>query len=178
MQDNALIELFLPIITAGLTAAGYTGVATSASFQPTRQGVNSQPTVYFFKVGDHRYGFLKRFDKWDTVSEMMIHTEIQNYETTFQVSAWVIQNPASISYTASDLVNSVAQIMQSEATVNTLNASNVGILRVEPVLNPYFIDDKDRYEASPSFTFTLTHKQVSTVPIPVIQFVEYDIFPI
>ena len=168
MTDNQLIQLFLPIINAGLIAEGYTGVAVKQANQPTQQGANTIPTVYFFKVNNRRYGFLGRRDKWDSVNSKMVHTEAQYMECTFQISALVRQSPYSPDkYTASDLVNEVASIMQSDNTRDILNASGVGILRVTDIRNPYFVDDKDQFEASPSFDFILTFedRRVSTVPI-------------
>lgn len=164
MTDNELIQLFLPIINAGLIADNYTDVAVKQNYQPTQQGANSQATVYFFKVNNRRYGFLGRRDVWDSINNKMVHTEAQYMECTFQVSALVRQSPCNISYTASDLVNEVASIMQSDNTRAILNSSGVGILRVTDVRNPYFVDDKDQFEASPSFDFTLTFEdfRVST----------------
>lgn len=176
MKDNDLIQLFLPIINAGLVTLGYTGVVVKQTYEPTQQGVNTVPTVYFYKLFDHRYGFRKASDKWDEVNSEMVHTEEQKYETTFQISALVIQDPANISYTASDLVNDVAAIMQSVATINTLEAQGVGIYRVTEVRNPYFTDDKDRNEASPSFDFTLTHTQTIVSTVPVIETTEFGIY--
>lgn len=170
MQDNALIRLFLPIINAGLIADGYTGVNVLQANQPTQQGVPIAPSVYFTKIGDHRYGFLHRDDTWDDINSRMVHTEIQQYETTFQVSALVLQNPrVTNKYTASDLVNEVAAILQSDNTVTTLMESNVGILRVQEIRNPFFVDDMDNFEASPSFDFTLTHLQTRVSVDPVIE---------
>ena len=56
--------------------------------------------------------------------------------------------------------------MQSDATRAILNASGVGILRVTDIINPYFVDDRDNFEASPSFDFVLTYQnvRVSTSP--------------
>lgn len=179
MLDNQIIQLFLPIIRNGLIAAGYLGVAIKQMNQPTQQGVNTQPTVYYYKISDHRYGFRKSEDVWDDNIEKMVHTEIQDYETTFQINALVIQNPTTPNqYTASDLVNIVAQIMQSANTINTLTRNNVGIYKITDIRNPYFLDDRDRFEASPSFDFTLTHKQVSTSTNPVIQSFIPGIYPI
>ncbi len=149
MLDNQLIQLFLPLITAGLTAQGYSGVSVTQSFQPTQQGAFTGPAVYFFKIGDHRYGFLGRTNVWDSVHGVEVHTETQNYETTFQVSAWVRQVPGVSTYTASDLVNVVSGILQSDSTVFTLAANDVGIYRITDVRNPYFVDDRDQHEASP-----------------------------
>ena len=176
MTDNELIRLFLPIIQDGLLEGGYNNVDTKQANQPTQQGINTQPTVYFFKVSDHRYGFLRRGDVWDSQANQMVHTELQMYETVFQVSALVAQNPKTPNkYTASDLVNEVAAIMQSDKTREKLWLRGVGILRVIEITNPYFSDDRDQFEASPSFTFTLTYPRARVSANPVIQSFEYDI---
>ena len=166
--DNSLIQLFLPIINAGLIADGFTGVTVKQANQPTQQGIQTNPAIYFFKVGDKRYGYLGRLDEWDQVHSTMVHNESQYYESTWQVSALVLQNPTTPNqYTASDLVNEVASIMQSDMTRDILNQSGVGILRVMDLINPYFVDDRDNFEASPSFDFVLTYENIrpSTSPI-------------
>ena len=159
MTDNQLIRLFLPIINAGLLADGYDNVEVKQNYQPTQQGPNTDPTVYFFKVNSRRYGFLGRWDKWDSINNKMVHTEAQYMESTFQVSTLVRQSPYKPNaYTAADLANEVASIMQSDNTRDILNNSGVGILRITDIRNPYFVDDKDQFEASPSFDFTLTYE--------------------
>lgn len=165
MQDNELFELFLPIISSGLIALGYSTIIVRQSSVPTQFGAQSAPAVYCFKIHDHRYGFPERKNQWNT--SVMNLTETQWVETTFQVSTWAIQDPTDTTLpTASDLANMTAQIMASDSTRTTLKASNVGILRVSEVSNPYFIDDKNRHEASPSFDFTLTHRRVLTSTVP------------
>jgi hypothetical protein len=177
MLDNQLIQVFLPIITTGLTNAGFTGVTVKQANQPTQQGINlTAPAIYFYKIGDHRYGHVYREDVWDPISSSMVYTETQQYETTFQISALVLQDPTNINaYTASDLVNTVAQIMQSASTIQTLVSNAIGLLRVMDVRNPYFVDDRDQFEASPSFDFILTHEQTSTIVDPVIDFTVVNI---
>lgn len=177
MLDNQLIQVFLPIIKNGLIADGFTGVNTIAANQPTQQGIPTSPTVTFYKVSDNRYGYLGRFNTWDTLLSTMIHTEIQTYETTFQVNALVLQSPLTPNeYTASDLVNEVSAIMQSDNTLNILYNNGIGILRITDVSNGYFTDDMDNFEASPSFDFTLTHTQTRVSTGNPVNHVEYDIF--
>lgn len=177
VRDNDLIRLFRPIIQAGLVAQGYSNVDVIQSNQPTQQGIPSTPTVYFFKVGDKRFGFLGREDIWDAPASTMRHVETQYYETTFQVSALVLINPQNTNqYTASDLVNAVAAIMQSDKTRAILNAADVGILRVLSVNNPYFIDDRDQFEAAPFFEFTLVHQQVLEDTTPIVEGIELEIY--
>ena len=178
MTDNELLALVIGIIRAGLTAQSITAVVRQAN-QPRQQGTPTEPTILINKVSNKRYGYMQRSDTWIPEESIMRHTEKQWFETTFQIGALSIQNPTDLEQlTASDLVNTVAQIMQTDATLLTLRAENVGIYRVTNVRNPYFLDDKDRFEASPSFDFTLTHEQVYISEVPVLQSTEFEIYDV
>jgi hypothetical protein len=179
MLDNELIKIFYPIIKDGLIDAGLTNVVVRQSYQPTQQGAEKQDAVYFFKIDDKRYGWVGMVDKWDFQSATMTHTEIQHYETTFQVNALSTQDPANEnSLTASDLVNIVSQIMQSYKAQSQLASNDVGILRITNIRNPYFFNDRDNFEASPSFDFTLSHKQIRETTSPIIESAELKIYQI
>lgn len=179
MLDNALIALVGNAIIAGEAVAGIAGYPLKQAFQPTNQGVNKVPTLYFQKIADKLLGLPFQGDIWNSDSGVMDHTQIQQYETTFQLSALATQDPNNVSaYTASDIVNLAASILQSNTTIAILEAQNVGILKISNVRNPYFKDDKGRFEASPSLDFTLTHKQIIMSVSPVIDITEFDIFPI
>lgn len=165
--DNSLIILFRPIIEQGLIAAGFTTTVVKQSNQPTAQGAVTAPAIYFHKLYNKRYGFLGRKDTWNPTTQQFEHIETQYYETTFQIMALALQNPSDITApTASDLVNEVASIMQSDRTRDILQLENIGILRITDITNPYFVDDRDNFEASPSFEFTLTYANTreSTTP--------------
>ncbi len=169
MLDNQLISLIISTLIAGEAAAGISGTPIKQAFQPTQQGVNSAPTAYLHKIADRRLGFVKRKDTWDAEAEIMEHSETQQYETLFQLSALARQDPSIIDgYTASDILNLMAYILQSSVAVSTLEAQDVGIYRIGDVRNPYFSDDKQRNEASPTLDFTVTHKQVIINQTPII----------
>jgi len=175
--DNQIIQIFLPIIQNGLITDGFTGVTVKQSNQPTQQGIPTTPTVYFFKVSNKRYGFLGRHDEWKV--NQMLHHESQYMEITFQIMALVLQYPITPNqYTASDLVNEVASIMQSDNTRDILNQSGIGILRVTDISNPYFVDDRDQFEASPSFDFTLTYQDDRVSNIAIIDEYDYQILTV
>lgn len=177
-KDNQIIQIFLPIIQQGLITDGFLDVTVKQSNQPTQQGIPTTPIVYFFKVYNKRYGFLGRYDKYIN-SPMMQHHEVQYMEITFQLSSLVLQYPITPNqYTASDLINEVASIMQSDNTRSILNNSGIGILRVMEISNPYFVDDRDQFEASPSFNFTLTYKDDRVSMMPPITNYDYNILPI
>ena len=99
----------------------------------------------------------------------MVHTENQKYETTFQLSVLATQFPATpTQYTASDICNLCAAILQSSVAIQAFEAQGVGIERVTDVRNPYFTDDRGQFEASPSFDYVLTHNQTITSTTPII----------
>lgn len=103
----------------------------------------------------------------------------QQYETTFQMMTLATQNPSTPNQqTASDILNAIAYILQSDSTVQTLEAQGIGILRVTDIRNPPFVDDRDRFEFGPSFDFTLTHKQVISSTVPILQSEEVDIYSV
>ena len=177
--DNSLIQIFLPIINDGLVADGFMDITVKQANQPTQQGIQSNPAVYFYKAGMKRYGFLGRNSEWNADSSEMDHIESQYYESTWRVQALVLQNPATPNqYTASDLADEVASIMQSDNTRDILNTSGIGILRVTDIVNPYFVDDRDNFEAVPSFDFVLVYENQRPSVVPVISQFTPDIYQI
>jgi hypothetical protein len=176
--DNTLIQLFLPVINEGLIADGFTDVVVQQAYQPTQQGIPTAPTVYFYKTHTKRYGFLGRFDEWSDELSTMVHTERQYYETTFRIQTLVLQNVNYPSYTAADLADEVASILQSDKTREIFNAQEVGILRVQDITNPYFTDDRDNFEALPSFDFTLLYLNDRLSTNPIIDSYESGIYPV
>lgn len=176
--DNTLIQLFAPIIEDGLIADGFTNVVVQQANQPTQQGIPTNPTVYFYKVANKRFGFLERKDDWNPNTARMDHHERQYYETTFRIQALVLQSVTSPTYTASDLANEVASILQSDNTLAILNAQGVGILRITEISNPYFTDDRDNFEALPSFDFTLLYLNDRFSTNPIVDTFQYGIYPV
>lgn len=111
-----------------------------------------------------------------TAQAVYIRTEIQQKASLFQAMAVVTQNPANTeSLTASDVANLGCYILQSVPAIQTLEAQGVGVLKIQSVRNPYFSDDRQRYEGAPSFDFTLTHKQTIILGAPVITETEFQL---
>ena len=177
MNDKQMAALFMAQLLPAIQAApGLSGVKLARNFQPRQQGANSSPYAYFYKVGDHRHGSPQRKDVFDAQANAFTHTEIQQYESTYQFSAWVPQDPKDVTgLTESDILNAVSSIMQSDAIISAFNAAGVGILRVTDVRNPYIMDDHDRFEAVPSFDVILTHKRTSVSTIPAVATYESNV---
>ncbi|MDE2100255.1 MAG: hypothetical protein KGL39_23595 [Patescibacteria group bacterium] len=179
MLDNALITLVISTMIAGETTAGIAGTPIAQSFQPTQQGVNSAPTAYMHKLFDELVGYPYESYEWDTNTSTMVHVQTQQYASHFQISALSIQDPANTSqYTASDILNLMASILQSDLTVSTLEAQGVGIQKIKLAQNPVFLDDYQRNEYAPYLEFILTHKQIITSTAPIIQSTTFNVYEI
>lgn len=195
MYDNALIALIIQILSegmtgflpAGISTSGGTGITTAPpspeqlvtsgpqfpfvsikqSYQPRIEGANSGPTLYLSKIMDKRIGSPEQRQEWDKDRKQEFNTYRQQYETTFQITAWCAQNPSvTNSITAGDILNAAAKVLQCMPTVALLESKDVGILRIGDIRNLYIVDDREQFEATPSFDFVLTHKQtiVSATP--------------
>lgn len=163
MLDKELTILIIATIKAGLAARGINGVAVMQGNQPTQQGVPTGPMVALYQFPSRRYGWMRRADVWvppvGEVAGYMAHQEVQKMETTFQVTALYPQLPENTGgLTACDLANTVADILQSDAGLAQLRAVNAGIYRVTDIRLTAFVDDRDRFEYSPNFDFTVTHQ--------------------
>lgn len=183
MLENELFKEIFAVLNAGLIARGFPDIIAAQNYQPTNQGIPSKSALYVFKIGpDKRIGHVERKDEWvfadpPTIpTAFMRHTETQWYETDFQISATAIQNPKSTTpLTATDIANMAAGIMQSDVTLNALREKGIGILRIRDISNPFFMDDKNRFESNPSFDFTLTHEQVIISSVPIVETTEFQI---
>lgn len=173
MTEKELYTLLCTVINNGLAGvAAYTGTDVRQADQSSKQGRPTGPTVLISNQPQRRYGFLRRDDKWDSIAAMMVHTETQVMETTFQVGALFEQDPAAVdaatSPTAADLLNYVARILQSDSGRAAIIAGGADILRITDLRTPYFKNDRKNFEASPSFDFTLTHTFVDVSNLPVV----------
>lgn len=176
MTDNERFAILFPIITAGLTARGITGVTVAQNYQPTQQGAPSGRSVFLSALMSIPAGQVKRDSVWDPDDSVMRDTELQTFTATYQVNALAIQDPKSLtSLTAMDILKAVRQTLQSSQTIAGLRVNGLAILRVNELRNPSFVDDKGRFEYSPSFDFTLTYDELYTAEGPVVETVEVSI---
>jgi hypothetical protein len=177
MTDNQLFAVLFSIVRTGLAARGVADVTVAQSFQPTQQGGDSGPAVYLTKLFDTPRGHPRRDTVYDTLNEVMNESEVQTYETTYQVNARSLQIAGDVAQlTASDLVKLVRQILQSSAVIALLNDSNLAILRISELRNPAIqSNDEGRFEFSPSFDFILTYDETYSLEVPAIETVEYNI---
>ncbi|QRE00523.1 hypothetical protein [Burkholderia phage BCSR129] len=179
MDDNALIKLLADTIDDGLARMGRAGIFCVQKNQPAQQGTASGPTVYLQKLFDSRYGWPVRKQVWNDQLGRFDIKYLQHYQTDFQISALVVQDPSDLSLpTASDLVNDVAMWLAIPEIIAGWKQQEVNVLRTTQVRNPYFTDDRDRREASPSFDITLTHWREVVIGVPPVLSFELKTYPV
>ena len=186
MLDAQLFSLLISTIQNAEPSVGIPlvnslpGVPVYQNYQPTQQGVTTGPAAYLEIIGHQRIGQPQRADIYATGSPPTeTHTETQVMLTQFQLSALSTQDPASTTqYTAADIVNLIAMILRNQQTVEYLAAQGVGIQVQGQTRNPKFLDDRDRFEASPSLDFNVTHLQVVSQPQNVLQSTQVGLYPI
>lgn len=168
MNDKEMQRLIMGTLAPMMPA----GVALARNYQLKQEGTPSIPTVYFVKIGDRRYGHPSRRDVWDADQGVFVHTERQVYISTYQFQA---TEPTSQELTASDILNTVSGIIQSDKILSAFLAAGVGVQRVTDVRNPYIVDEHDQFEAVPSFDIVLSHWRDTVASVPAAVALEINI---
>jgi hypothetical protein len=164
---KAGIAIFSPAVQAQVLQA----------YQPRVVGAPTGPAILLSNAVTKRYGFLHRHSYWafaDT-PPVMVHVERQAMQTRLQVNALVPATPPTSDgvaatlpvYSANDLLQFAAAALQSDAGVTQLRNGGLGVERITDSRQPYFKDDMDQFEASPSFdvTFDWSWTIKTTTPI-------------
>lgn len=175
MNDNALKQLIRDSLLTRLAAQGLGSVLVVAANQPTSQGRTDTATVYFFPVTDARYGWQHRKLEYDQPNDEFTASESQWIESQFQLFALAPQDPENLALpTAKDLLNTVALIMNGAPFRRLLREQGVGVQRIAAIRAPYFTNDRQQFEESPSFDFTVSHKRTIIETDPVVDSTEFD----
>ena len=174
--DNELFIMLVAYLEAQMAISGIE-VSVQQSYQPKLQAINMDEgtgeggQVFLFKLRDKRYGWKKSYPVYNDQNPLNQEFDVistQKMETTFQCSTLVRQDPSDVnSLTASDVLNEVVDILQSDETVDHFMKNyGVGILRVVELPQTYIIDDKDQNESEPKCEFTLEHERVRVRRVP------------
>lgn len=174
MNDKQIAALLMGQLLPAIRAhAGLADVRLARNFQARQHGAPTTPYVFFVKLSDRRYGHVQRREEWDVQAGQFRHVERQRYESLYQFSAWVPQEPADAhALTESDILNIVSGIIQSDTTIAAFQAADVGMLRITDVRNPYIVNDRDQFEGVPTFDVVLTHTREIVAALPAV--VTYD----
>lgn len=158
--NDTQIQIAVLAVLGPAVQARYPSLAArvKANYQPTLQGANTDPTLYLHKVSHRNYGHLSERNEWDEDTGVLTVTEGQWTEQRWQCAAQVREDPTDLSGpTAADVAGTASLILMSVAGRAALRVPyGLGILRVIDQPNPYTRDDRDQFQANPSFDFVLT----------------------
>lgn len=172
-------EVWRSIITtlrAGLDAQGQNAILIKQSFQPRKQGVDSQDTIYLFKITSRRVGHQGKNFLYNQGNDNFDTTENYWLEATFQLNAVIERDITdSNSLTDYDIVDLCGAILQASPARKKLLESGIGILKIGEVRNPYSLDDRDQFDQNSSFDFILTYNQTIASQVPKAEPIEADI---
>lgn len=154
-------------------------VEVRQAFLPNTVQPNSLlPTIWIYPGLTRNHGF-----KFDTVrpdplvANMFEVDETQVKETTLHLYGTVPSNDGQ-GPTTLDVVNMAAMACQSNAMVAAAIKAGGGILRVTEIQDPIPINEFERFEPSPAFTVTLTHRLTVTDQLPAVQEGPIEVYPI
>ncbi len=169
MTKNELIRIFLPLFKSSLTSYGY-NIEILQAYQPTQTGIKD--ALYFFDITTERLGYPIRSSKWDAVQSKTISTDTQLLATTFQASALVQSRTA---YTSLDVLTNLSMYIQSSEFIEELGKNDIGVFTIKEIRENWFKDDRDQYQSSPSFDFTLTYNRAMIRQDKTISTIEYKL---
>ncbi len=167
MIDGDVQRAIKGVLDAGFTSQGLTMIVQQ-SFNPTKQGVPLEPTVFFNKISSRRFGFQGRKSVYDAGNNNFVKTESYFLKATYQIGAMSSQDlndPNSLN--TYDIVDLAAAILQTEETRAVLLAQSIGIERITDIRTPQIMIDTDEFEINANFDFVLSYKNeiVNTVPV-------------
>jgi len=169
-QLNAhLVALLSPRAASDAILGQFPDLRFVQNYDPTQQGRDDTATVYFVKIGHKRYGWKRtRATYVETTPPLpppaprgtMQYEEMQILQQQYQFAALVPQdNERPALPTPADVLDAVAGIINSDRFLADLRARGIGVLRITDVRNPSSTDDRDHFEAEPSFDVVFIHER-------------------
>jgi len=176
MIEADIWRALIAVLRAGLDAQGYPGIAIKQTYQPKKQGVNSQDTVYLYKITSRRASHQAKKFVYNLANNNFEGEEGYWLEGLFQLTPQIERDTVDEdSITSYDIADLCAAILQTETAIKQLLESGIGIYRITDVRNPYSIDDYDQFDQESNFDFTLVYRQVIRSIVPVADPIILDI---
>ena len=168
MTDVELRTFLRAQLLAIMPMYGFSGVPVIASNQPTAEGRETGPAIYFHSLDEQREGWQSRTYTHTNVADTL--TESQILATTMQVSVAAPQTDNLSLPQASDICRAASLALQSSQFLDALKEQHPGsgVRRVTAIRRPYIVNDQGQFEMVPSFDITITHAVKFTTTAPVV----------
>lgn len=156
MTSEQLVINIRALLLAKLAEQGLPDVRVLEAYQPTSQG-REGTAIYFFEVNDNRYGWQgRRYTQPVDGETVGVRTEGQQMQTLMQFEAFAEKD---FRLSAKDVLNVAAMVISSLGFIDDAQRLGIGVQRITDIRNPFFKNDKDRFEASPSFDVTFSYRR-------------------
>lgn len=170
MNEFQVFSLVVSQLTAAFAEQGKT-VPVAQSYQLQNEG-RQDNTVYFYSVVTPALGWQGRRYRVDLSRNELIRDERQVYAMFLQIFA--LWDDGHQDMAASDVVAMARQLVASSRFTAALAKQGVFVERPTDVRNPFFTNDRDQQEASPSFDVTLSFTRTIEQVSPAVDRVEFN----
>lgn len=168
ITDDQVITILRAILLQGFSDQLVPfAIAVEQAYQPEDDNADNETTVYIHKRTGANVGWPGTRDVFNVDNDNFDTVTTFQDKVTYQFSAFTQQDPYNINYmSASNVLELALRIMQTPATVATLQLSAISMQRTKEVNQAYFDNDRKEFEQSPTFEIVLSYEQTiaSTVP--------------
>lgn len=177
MTDNELMALVIATLTAGVNAnyVPLKPVTIKQAWQPRTGGAPSGTSILLSMGTQRRYGSIRHHNEWvgpiGPAPGYNKRTETQVWEASFQCNAQVLAPPQPKPlpiFTAGDVAAAASWILQGIDGRALLKAGGCGIYRITDIRSPYFKNEQNQFQQSPSFDFVLNYEETKTFVSPIL----------
>lgn len=168
MTDVELRTLLRAQLIAIMPLYGITDVPVIAQQQPTTEGRETGPAIYFYSLDEQREGWQSR--AYERTADDETLTETQIIASTMQISAVSPQTENLMQPQATDICRAASMALQSSQFLDALKNQfpGSGVRRITAIRRPYIVNDQGQFEMVPSFDVTITHTIKFTTTTPVV----------
>lgn len=168
MTDVELRILVRAQLLAIMPLYGIADVPVIASQQPTTEGRETGPAIYFYSLEEQREGWQSR--KYERTDDAETLTEVQILASTMQISVVSPQTEDLLLPQATDICRIASIALQSSQFLDALKFQfpGSGVRRITAIRRPYIVNDQGQFEMVPSFDITITHAVQFTTVTPVV----------
>ena len=162
MRDNELYIAIIAELNTLLDSQDLGDVKVSQGYPKTQQSASINRSIFIHKVTNPQVGtgYIYKGNK---------RTQQNLRRSTFQFNALVEQDITDItSLTATDILTTAADMIQSYDGLRNLRKNGVNIERVTDVREVNFVNEKGENESSPSFDLTVNYEHIYETNTPII----------
>lgn len=165
MTEKDVIDSFAGLLDRAVSSAGFS-IPVIQLQQPTQQARTDAGAVYFSVLHDDLYGWPGAKLEYNSVKDNFTQTETQHTILNLQVSVLLPQIPEESTMTPKDLAKILAARINSRNYRRLMQADKYLAMRITSIRQPWQENDREQFEAMPSFDVQLAYDYSITEEVP------------